>query len=367
MKILHIINSLQADGGAENLLFDITTLQKNTGDRVKVVVFIYDQPNVSYLYTKAKTAGIDVIFLKQNAKYSLINLFDLRKVLVQEKPDIIHSHLFPSQYISVLATIGLKFKLITTEHSSWNTRRKIAWLKPLEQFIYNKYYKIICISEEAKNSLVKHIGNKIEDRCVIIENGINLSKFEEVCKYDLSFSCNQLINIVMIARFSPDFAKDHTTVVKALLHLPENIQVTFIGDGALRAETEKLVDTLGLTSRVIFFGVRDNIPALLSKFNIGILSSNWEGLPLSIIELMAAGLPVIVSDIPGLRHIVEGYGLLFEKGDALDLAEKIKSLINNKKLYQQIKQQCINRAQDFDIRHTVTKYNELYLNLIGQI
>jgi len=94
----------------------------------------------------------------------------------------------------------------------------------------------------------------------------------------------------------------------------------------------------------------------MNSSDIGIQSSNWEGFGLTALEMMASGLPVIASDVAGLKQVVEGAGLVFEVNNAFDLAQKINDLLNNIPLYNKIKSQSLQRALEYDIRITAQKY-----------
>lgn len=103
-----------------------------------------------------------------------------------------------------------------------------------------------------------------------------------------------------------------------------------------------------------------DVPQLLKTADIIVLSSKYEGLSLSSIEGMASGKPFIASDVPGLKEIVSGAGVLFEQGNAIELAEKINKLLEDKEYYTEIVESCQKRAQEYDIIKMVDKHIQLY-------
>ena len=120
---------------------------------------------------------------------------------------------------------------------------------------------------------------------------------------------------------------------------------------------------LGLDERVDFMGVRQDIPDVLEKSDIVVLSSHWEGLSLSSIEGMASGRPFIASDVDGLRETVRGAGVLFPHGDDGELAAKIQYLCEHPDEYQKVAEKCQERAGQYDISLMAKNYLQLYRTL----
>ena len=168
--------------------------------------------------------------------------------------------------------------------------------------------------------------------------------------------------VIMVARFfSP---KDHLTPVRAIALLPEKYHLFYVGSGDT-ARCREEVNRCSVGHRVHFLGRRADIPRLAKASDIGVLASFYEGFGLSTVEIMAAGRPVIVSDIDGIREVVEGAGLLFENGNERDLAEKIRYLTEHPAVYEEVACRCEQRSLDFNIDTTVKEYTTLYTNLIN--
>ena len=133
-----------------------------------------------------------------------------------------------------------------------------------------------------------------------------------------------------------------------------------MGDGERKEEYQSLVKELNIENKVKFLGVRNDIPKILKITDICVLSSNWEGFGLAAIESMAAGKPVIASNVAGLKQIVEGNGLVFEKGNEKDLEEKIRFLLNDKKKYEEISRKCLEKSKEYDIQKIKNKIKSIY-------
>lgn len=347
MKILHIINSLDI-GGAQRLLSDLIPLQIKQGLRVSVLVG--EELNNEFS-KKIQDSGCEIV-REDSSKYtSFKSIKEIRKSI--RNYDVIHVHLFPSLYLVALASLGLKTKLIYTEHSTSNRRRGKWYFKPIERFIYRQYNRIVSISQQTQAALQNWLKSH-DGRFVVINNGVDIKKFE---------SANVRVRVkslIMISRFVD--AKDQATVIKALQFLKPDVTLTLVGDGPNIKNCQKLAESIGVAERVEFLGTRSDIAELIASSYIGIQSSNWEGFGLTAVELMAAGKPIIVSNVDGLKQVVEGAGFIFEKGNYKQLAEKLKVLLQNPNIYTETAKKCLNRAKQFDIQYMADQYLQVYLN-----
>lgn len=355
MRILNIINSFDY-GGAENLLLNSLSYFREYDHKINVLSL---SNNLKLNIDEHKNI-IDNI--DSNNPKSLKSFYYLANYLKNNKYDIIHAHLFPTiYYCAILKKMGIiKVPLVITEHSTHNKRRDILLLKPLERLIYKSFNKIICISEGTKNNLSEWLGFSNNDFKTIY-NGVNLKKFSyERPKYD-NFNKNK-IKIVMVASFSKQ--KDQLTLIKAFRLLPNRYQLYFAGEGPKISEAKDLVNKLNLADRVSFLGNRNDIPDLLKTMDLFVLSSEWEGFGLVIVEAMASGLPVIATDINGLSEVVKDHGALFQKGNYKELSDKISRITQNNFLYREMSKKSIKRANDFSLKKMVYEYINLYEKLL---
>jgi glycosyltransferase involved in cell wall biosynthesis len=358
MKVLHVINSLDT-GGAEKLLLETIPLYNKKGIETDLLVL----NGTDYPFLKILRAQ-NCCTIYSLGSYSIYNPIHIFKIIpFLKKYNIAHVHLFPSQYWIVFAKIisFSKIKILVTEHSSSNPRIKNYFFSVIDRFIYQFYHKIICITDEVFEIIYTHTKlNK--SRFEVIENGINLKTIENATSYNKN-EISELLNeedilLVQVARFSKH--KDPLTVIRSMKLLPDNFKLIFVGDGNLREDCEKLVENLNLKQRVLFLGDRTDVPRIIKTANISILSSNGEGFGLVAIESMASGKPFIASDVLGLSTLVEGAGILFEKGNEKELAYYIKKLIDDNDYNKKIINSCKVRAERFDIDTMVDKHILLY-------
>ena len=128
-------------------------------------------------------------------------------------------------------------------------------------------------------------------------------------------------------------------------------------------EYQKLAQYYNLSKRILFLSVREDAISILKASDIVVMSSNFEGFGLAAVEGMAAGKPVIASDVEGLSNIVEGAGLLFEPHNEKDLAAKIRLLMEDQLFYKSVSEKCKQRSEKYDVSAMGNRYNQLYQSL----
>ena len=147
-------------------------------------------------------------------------------------------------------------------------------------------------------------------------------------------------------------------------YLPTDIKLMLVGNGETLNQNKALASELGLEDQVFFLGKRSDISDLIAQADIGIQSSVWEGFGLTAVELMAGGVPVIASNVDGLKQVVEGAGIIFPLGDEIALAKIINQLIEDKSYYLAVKKGCEERAKHYDIQTMAENYIEVYKTVI---
>lgn len=353
MKILHIITSLQL-GGAETLVANLLKLFHDEGHEVGVVVFNGKQTEL--MERLERECPSCKVYRLGNSYYNPWYIFKL--VRIMRNYDIIHTHNSSPQLYAAIANLLCRKKLVTTEHSTNNRKREQGGiLRLIDKWMYRQYDKIICISKIAEEKLKAYLStNPINNICTI-NNGVNVEAFQQAKPIE-GLESNKFI-IVMVAGFRE--AKDQDTVIRAMSLLPKNeYELWLVGDGVRRESLEELVKDLHIEESVKFLGFRSNVPNILKSADAVVMSSHWEGLSLSNIEGMSVGKPFIASDVAGLREVTKGAGILFPEGDAQALADIIQHLSHDPIYYQQIADQCYARAQQYDIKKTVSQYLHVY-------
>ena len=361
MKILHVITSLRT-GGAEHLMLDLLPRFREYGHEVSILLF--DGTRTPF-YEEMEKMGIPIISIGYgtNSMHNPLLLFKLKKYI--KEYDIVHTHNTPCQLLVALASFTApKTILITTEHNTSNSRRNWKWYKPIDRWMYSKYQKTICVSEEAEKNLNEYLNDKkLAKKICTIPNGVDTKRFSTaIPNQEFKKLYDNCIIIMMVAGFRKQ--KDQKTLIKAISLLPSNYHLFLIGNGECRQECEEEVTKLNVNERVHFLGIRTDIPSLLKTSDYIVLSSHYEGLSLSSIEGMAAGKPFLASDVDGLRDIVGGAGILFPCGNSKALANEIMKLQEDSTWYKQVAEQCQQRAMQYDISKMANSYLQIYHDII---
>jgi glycosyltransferase involved in cell wall biosynthesis len=357
MRVLQLIDSLPL-AGAEVLVKDLAPRLRKRDIECDVAVL---RKLGSTLELSLLHAGVPLLDTGVTKFYSPRQVLPLSKLM--RDYDVVHVHLFPAQLWAVLAVKRLqpRVPLVTTEHNTWNARRR-WWLRPLDRWMYPHYQIIACNSEATADDLVRWCPG-IANRIRVVPNGIPLEDFAEAHPAELNLDLQGKTLLTFVGRFEPQ--KDHQTILRALPMLP-NVHLLLVGDGPMRPQLEGLAHSLGVMSRVTFLGKRTDVAQLLNASAIYVHSTHSDGFGIAACEAMAAGLPVIASDVPGLAQVVHGAGTLFPVGDHLALAREVQALLSSPERRQEMSKASRRRAQCFGIEKTVDGYLAMYESVLRQ-
>ena len=244
-------------------------------------------------------------------------------------PDLVHLHTSKAGFVGRVAARRAGVPAVFTAHG-WGFAEGVPWRRK-GVMLFNEWLtakwtqKIITVSEADRRLALRHRVVK-RDKLETIHNGIADTPQRA------SPEGGEPVTVVMVARFMPQ--KDHHLLLEALAGIdPDTYRLLLVGDGPGRPQAEAHARVLGLHN-VTFLGTRDDVPDLLARSHVFVLPTKWEGFPISILEAMRAGLPVIASDVGGVREAVgEGEtGFLVPRGDAATLRVRLELLLKNPEL-----------------------------------
>lgn len=356
MRILHVITSLQT-GGAEKLMVDLLPRLKAIGFDIDLLLF---NGTETPFRRAIESKGIKVFDLGESGSvYSPMKLLKLIPFI--KKYDIIHTHNTAPQLFAAIGSVLCSVVLCTTEHNTSNRRRGWTWYAPIDRWMYNRYKRVICISQKAEENLRTFIGRSKAEICTI-NNGVDVESYAlAMPSAELDTIAPGSRKIIMVAGFR--WEKDQDTLIKSLKYLPLQFHLFLVGEGVRRQELEDIIKDESLADRVHFLGLRTDVAQLLHATDYVVMSSHFEGLSLSSVEGMSVGKPFLASDVDGLREVVKGAGILFPHGDSKALANEIMTLENSPEKYRSDADACRQRAAQFDISKMVDAYAELYKTL----
>jgi glycosyltransferase involved in cell wall biosynthesis len=361
MKVLHVINSLIL-AGAEVLLSQMLPRMRQRGLEVAVLVLKHlDSP----LEIDLRAAGFRFLPSRGSDIYSPSHIWSLAKHI--SSFDVVHSHLFPAQlWVAAGARLASRrVPLITSEPSTLNRRRR-HWLRPLDLWMYRNYSQIECNSEATAESLIRWVP-EVADRVSVIHNGVPIEHFQGATaanKSEVLPTANGRPVIMFVARFDP--TKDHPTLLRAMCRLPD-AELVLVGDGDSRPEMQQFASELGIKERVHFLGRRPDVPQLLKLADLYVHASNYEGFGIAAVEAMSAGLPVVASEVPGLKEVVEGAGRLVPPNNEEALANAVDEILGSKQIRRQMAVASQKRAAHFSIDDTVSSFIKVYETVVGAV
>lgn len=349
-------------GGAEKLLlYYLKTLDKNKYSLY--VCCLRDKPDD---LAKEISKYAQLINLKIKNKFNPIAIFYLLKVLRQITPHIVHTHLFqPRIYTSIANLFYRKSVIITQKHSIVNPKKHNLFIL-FEMICIRLNRKIIAISESVKNSLIKYEFVP-EHKIYVLPNCLDFKAFNESSQYESKMDRDDII-LGTVGRL--EIVKGLDYLLMAIPGILKNFPkagLEIIGDGSQIDNLKELSIKLKISNSVNFFGKFTNVIPFYNKMDIFILPSILEGFGIVLLEAMAAGVPVIATNVDGIREVVvDGEsGILIPPKDPDAIAKAVSQLINDPKLRNRLVENGFRRAQQFDVQEHVMKLENLYSNLLG--
>jgi len=374
-KILFLVPSLRI-GGAEKVCASIC----DNIDYDKYNVFLVSLSNKTPLLNSLKNKS-RITFLELNESsppafpwISIRSLIRLYKCIREIKPDIIHSHLWGTYciYLYLFLFIRDKPTFISTIHSSGFIYTSDRLMDRISKSIENTIYKalnfnLVSISEEVNNMIknrlycksINHITNGIDTD--LFTNHKRLSLVKRELKLESAFPI-----IIHVGRAS--FEKRQEDIINSvpkILSYYSLTKVLLVGrDNSTKYSS--LVKKLNLERHVLFLDERTDIPDLLSISTIGVFPSLYEGLPISLLEMMASGLPLVVSDLNVLKDITNNgkAAIYVSTNNPGEIADAILKILGDQKLRKDLSTNArIIACERFSLRNMILKYEDLYTSL----
>ena len=328
LRILYIVTQADRGGAQMHLL----SLARTMVHELDVHLAVGEE---GFLTEACRQNGVTVHILNHLRRSSglfsdLKALSETRRLLKSLRPELIHVHTFKAGFIGRLAAWSLGIPAVYTIHAwLWGTtavsRVASRAALPLERLSARWCDQIITVSH-AGEELVRKYRIAGDKKVVTVHNGI------EDLKVERRNAGNQSPIVMMVARFTA--GKDFALVIRAFASISDRALLWLVGDGETRGPMEALAADLGIAHRISFLGERENVQELLSQVDIFVLASESEMLPISILEAMRAGVPVVASNVGGVCEAVaeDKTGLLVPRGDAKALAQALERLIADEAL-----------------------------------
>ena len=364
MKITFIITRADDLGGAQVHVRDLAAALSERGEDVTVLAggggVLFEALAGSAVECRKLDRLIHPIRPRQDwAAYK-----EIRAALQDLKPDLVTTHSNKAGLLGRFAARLFNIPVVHTSHGFLFSTRPNSpagrFYRLMEGAAARAASRVIAVSE-SEFEAAQSLGVIASEKMAVVHNG--LPDLEPPLAATPSADPPRL---VMVARFAEP--KDHLTLLKALGGLKEQPwSLVLVGDGSGRARAERLAKQQGIANRVEFTGVRDDVPAIMASSQVFVLSSRREGFPLSVLEAMRAGLPVVASGVGGIREAVaEGEsGLLFPPGNVEALRVILGALIKNSALRESMGMEGRRRFLEcFTLEQMVDKTMDVYRSVL---
>jgi len=322
MRILYVITRSVAGGAPIHVI----ELMRSFGRTAQVAVAVGDE---GYMAEEARKSGFDV-FIVPDLVRSLLPHRDMRAVhklstiIRRWQPDLVHAHTFKAGFLGRIAGRLCGVPSVYTVHG-WQCGPGTPLMhKP---FAYAGEWlgarlsdRVITVSDFDREWAEK-VALVPREKLSVVHNGI------DDCTLRACPDAPGTVNVVMTARFVDQ--KDQSSLLHAMSKISGDWRLSFVGDGPKLEKVRQEASDLGVEERVTFFGHQSRVEELLAAAHVFALASHYEGLPLSILEGLRAGLPVIATDVGGVRECVrEGAtGYLTRRGDVAALRAALVDLL----------------------------------------
>lgn len=360
-RVLHFVTG--GFSGATAVAVDLVRGARASGRSVPLLVLRRKRQTPPARVQALRDEGLPVQVVPGFAH--LATVAGLVRACREFRPDILVAHGFSEHLWGRYAALWARVPhCVHVEHNS--RERYTPWRLAQARWLARRTDAIVGCSEGVRQSLLALGMPGV--RTLAIDNGVRLEPFEAGGWKPLAQRTPQ---VVMASRFARQ--KDHTTLIRAAARLRQRglqLPVLLAGGGkvSLRREAEKLAESLGLQQSVRFLGPHADMPGLLTGSTFHVLSTHYEGMPLALLEAMAAGCAVAGSAVPGVRELLrDGVdGRLFPEGGDEALADILEQWCREPARAQRLADAARERAwQDFSLQTMTDRYETLFERLVA--
>lgn len=341
------------NGGAENMVAHLVS-HLNL-DRFNVRVFcVFGNPQNNHLEEEVRSHGVDIIYIGKKLGFSFKAFWNLYKELNKFKPDVVHTHGTAGMYTSLWAMTH-KVKVLHTVHNMpqfelGKEKRKVMAL------MYRTGKAIpVGISHTIQHLIAEMY--KVKGAVELVYNPVDIERFACLRKVDD-------FNGLFITAGRLDKQKNQELLIRAFKRVTEKekkAKLFILGEGPLRKTLEEKINAEHMSDNIELLGNVTNIEQYFAKADAFVLSSDYEGLPLVLLEAMASGLPIVSTDVGGVKDIVTDNGILVDAGDEAALTSAMLNLAEDKTVRKKLSENALNNVKQYDVNNIAEQYERLYL------
>lgn len=358
-KILFYINAIH-EGGAERVMVNLAGQFAEVGYET-VLLTSYRDTWEYPLSDRVKRLTMEEEEIKQSRiMRNLSRILKLRKVCIEEKPDVIVSFMAEPNFRAVCATVGLPVKTIISVRNDPNKEYAGKIFRFVGKVLLPMADGCVFQTEDAKD----WFSQRLKEKSRVIYNAVK-KDFYECVRTPIPG------RIVTCGRLNPQ--KNHAMLIDAFSQIaaqyPE-AQLCIYGEGDLRNTLQNQIDSLGLQDRVTLMGQTSNVLDVLQHAAVFVLSSDYEGMPNALMEALAVGVPSVSTDCPcgGPRTLIncDQNGVLVPVGDAAATAQALKNLLADKEYAERIGMNAREKAQDYYPTRVFQQWHDYLVQVVDE-
>ncbi|MEN8207660.1 MAG: glycosyltransferase [Candidatus Fermentibacteria bacterium] len=380
-RVLHIITKLAVGGAQFNTL--ISTRDISRKGYHSDILTGPERPSEGDLFGLAEKWNLNIItapHLKRNISplSDILALFEIKKVITSGEYNIVHTHGSKARFLGRIAAASSDVVVVQTAHGwpfydSMNHLKKIFYVT-LEKLGFNLAHINICVSPRDRDKALEHGLGHFDDYR-IIRSGVNFDEFRAAKGTGIESRRKLGIDpgakvIGSVMRFCPEKAPDIFVKVAAevIKTRPESIFI-LVGDGPLREQTEDLIHSMDLDDSIILLGSRKDVADILPAFDVFLITSRTEGLPRALLESLAAGIPVVSTDVGGIHELIcrGRNGFLSDEGDIDSLVSDVNRILDHPDRTSELVSHADQDIEPFSANQMVNDLYLLYTHLMSPL
>lgn len=352
MKIVQVMPDFGL-AGAETMVENLSCGLAAEGCDVLVISFFDLHTAIT---ERIENRGIKIKYLGKKRGFDPSIISKMRKIIKAYQPDVIHTHRYVLPY-AFLASMGFKAKRVHTVHNvAQKEQTKVG--KIINRVLF-RYFNVVpvALSKEIQRTIQEVYGLP-DNRIPVVFNGIDLSR----CIVKESYARKDTFTVLHIGRFMD--VKNHELLLRSFARFKgqhSDARLQLLGDGELKENMMQLAGQLNITDAVEFAGLQSNVYPWLHNADVFILPSKFEGMPMTLIEAMGTGLPIIASNVGGIPDMLSSQkeALLIEPKEE-KIIEALEMVYSDAKKREYWGRNALQRSSLFSSQAMARKYLQLY-------
>lgn len=370
LKVLHLIDS-GGLYGAENVIINLSIGLQRVGQRSLIGCFRYKGQDRPQLAIKAESLGLETVDFELGNKFDVTCIRQIASFCKDVGVSLIHSHGYKPSFLCLLLKAFYKIPYIITLHLWYIKNFKLNTYAMIETYCMRFAEHVVGVSQEIITDLEKRGIHA--NRLTFIPNGIDMTPYSDYSGFDEAVLRKELglredsFIIGSLGRLAHQ--KDYKTLIAAaaeLLKKTNNVEFIIAGEGPLKHELLNMIVDYNLQDNFHLLGFRTDTLSLLRVMDVFVLPSLDEGLPMAMLEAMAAKKPVVVTAVGGIPNvIIDGInGIIMEKGNIRELCDTLLFMKNNSEKDKELGESAFATISN---QYSCDKMSSEYLRIYNQI